>query len=216
MPEYECVVDLIRHAESALNVAAQQPDWVPIIGGRQNEIPLSPGGEEQARQFGEYAARENIVPDVIYCSPARRTRQTFELSTRAMGLCVEPIIDDRLQELEKGDWTNQSVGLYHEPANSRLIKEQGKDFAPPNGESVNMAARRMEAFFGSLGVGDEVAAPYIWAYTHGNVIKCWAGNQLGWSYDQTVQEKVDNVSVTRVARKDGIWFPVFVNQRVIE
>jgi broad specificity phosphatase PhoE len=99
----ELVVDLIRHAESHMNVAMADPNRVPFIGGRENHVGLSPLGERQAETLGHFALVNGIQPTELYCSPAVRSRRTCEISAAIMGLTLPVNVDDRLQELDQGD-----------------------------------------------------------------------------------------------------------------
>lgn len=209
-------VDLIRHAESAMNVAMAEAT-VPFIGGRQNEIGLSPCGEAQARCLGRFAALHNILPTAFYYSPAERSRRTHELSAAVMGLACAPAIeDDRLQELDQGDWTNQPRTLYDDPVIKQKMLQLGGDFAPPGGESMNMVRERTADFLGSLvaSFGAE-ASPHLWVHTHGVVIKAYVGKLLDWTHEQTYKTPIDNASLTRLTY-DGDWQVAFVNRPSVD
>jgi phosphohistidine phosphatase len=73
-------LSLLRHAKSS---------WSE---GRRKDLerPLSARGERDAPRMGDFMAREGLVPDLILCSPAVRTRQTLDL--------VLPRLVARLQE----------------------------------------------------------------------------------------------------------------------
>jgi broad specificity phosphatase PhoE len=205
-------VDLIRHAESGMNVDMANAE-VPYIGGRQNEIDLSFDGELQAIDLGEYADAENIVPTDFVSSPAVRTRRTHELSSTAMGLTVVPLFDDRLQELDQGEWTKQPRSLYDDPEIEAEMKRLGSDFAPPGGESMNAVCRRTDASLGSLVTRFANEGPrHVWVHTHGVVIKTYIGHLLGWTHEQTYKTGIDNVSMTRIVHDGDAWRVVFVNR----
>ncbi len=210
-------VDLIRHAESGMNVDMANAD-VPFIGGRQNEIDLSPLGERQAPNIGYFALSNEIRPTDFYTSPAIRTRRTHTLSSTAMGLSVDAIIDDRLQELDQGEWTNQPRTLYRYPENKREMDRLGSDFAPPGGESMNMVYRRISAFLDSLVAPVTIeteARRHIWVHTHGVVIKTYIGKLLGWTHEQTHKAPIDNASLTRL-EYNGTWNVISINQSTSE
>jgi phosphohistidine phosphatase len=59
---------LLRHAEAM----SMGPD------GRDTERPLSLHGEAQARAAGVWLAQQDAAPDVVLCSPARRTQMTAD------------------------------------------------------------------------------------------------------------------------------------------
>lgn len=57
---------LLRHAQKAQN-------------SEDADTPLSAKGEDQAKALGDWVRQQGITFDHILCSPALRTRQTFEL-----------------------------------------------------------------------------------------------------------------------------------------
>ncbi len=59
---------LLRHAKS---------DWPEGVCDR--ERPLAPRGRAAARRMGLYLAAHGLLPDRVLVSPARRTRETFDL-----------------------------------------------------------------------------------------------------------------------------------------
>ncbi|MFG1344290.1 histidine phosphatase family protein [Xanthobacter autotrophicus DSM 431] len=59
---------LLRHAKS---------DWPD--GVADPERPLAPRGRSAAPRIGAYIAREQLVADRVLVSPARRTRETWDL-----------------------------------------------------------------------------------------------------------------------------------------
>ncbi|MFE9633523.1 SixA phosphatase family protein [Streptomyces sp. NPDC006463] len=68
---------ILRHAKSAW------PQGVP-----DRERPLGPRGLRDAPAAGRLLAQAALLPDLVLCSPARRTRQTWELA--AAELPVQP------------------------------------------------------------------------------------------------------------------------------
>ncbi|MFJ7590593.1 SixA phosphatase family protein [Streptomyces sp. NPDC097617] len=60
---------ILRHAKSAW------PQGVP-----DRERPLGPRGLRDAPAAGRLLAQAALLPDLVLCSPARRTRQTWELA----------------------------------------------------------------------------------------------------------------------------------------
>ncbi len=72
---------LVRHATAADG---------PVDADRL----LAPGGERQAGAIGGWLEQAGVVPDRALVSPARRARQTWELT----GVPLEPIIDPRIYD----------------------------------------------------------------------------------------------------------------------
>jgi phosphohistidine phosphatase len=77
---------LLRHAKS---------DWSEA-GTGDHERPLNRRGQETAPKIGAYLAHANLTPDLVICSTAKRTRQTFNLVASAFSKSPPAIFEDRL------------------------------------------------------------------------------------------------------------------------
>ena len=64
---------LLRHAKAVIGEGMEDFDR-----------PLAPRGEEAARLMGHYMAANDLAPDLVLCSPARRTSQTWEIAAREL------------------------------------------------------------------------------------------------------------------------------------
>lgn len=204
-------IDLIRHAESNMNVDMANPQREPFIGGRQNEVELSPLGKRQSIQLGNYAVARNIRPTHIYSSPAVRTIQTGLISGEVMAHGLDMTIDDGLQELDQGEWTNQPRALYKEPLNMAAMDRLKGDFAPAGGESMNDVNARIDERLSEIALSLADANAHVWVFTHGVAIKTWIGNKLGWPHEQIYTTAIDNASLTRVVGDGTDWSVVFIN-----
>ena len=63
---------LLRHAK------AEHPGGVPDI-----ERPLAPRGLRDAEAVGQWFAEQDLVADLVVCSPSVRTRQTWETAAES-------------------------------------------------------------------------------------------------------------------------------------
>lgn len=108
----------MRHAEAA-------------YGPTDADRPLSSYGEREARGAGSWLREHGLVPDLVLCSTARRTRQTWtlisgELSTDAP-VCYESAIyendvDVLLDLVRRTDDSTDSLLLVgHNPAVHQLV-----------------------------------------------------------------------------------------------
>jgi phosphohistidine phosphatase len=97
-----------------------------LPGGPDFERVLLPSGERDSAAAGGWLASHGFRPDVVICSAARRTRQTWENVGPALGGDPEFIAEERLYEADAEDvieiirQTSAAVGtlLYigHNPA----------------------------------------------------------------------------------------------------
>ncbi|MEV8531444.1 histidine phosphatase family protein [Streptomyces sp. NPDC051211] len=76
---------VLRHAKSAW------PEGVP-----DRERPLGPRGLRDAPAAGRRLAESHWLPDLVLCSPARRTRQTWELAAAEAGSTAPVRHDGRI------------------------------------------------------------------------------------------------------------------------
>jgi phosphohistidine phosphatase len=79
-------LSLLRHAKSS---------WAD---SRRKDIerPLNERGERDAPRLGAFMARHRLVPDLILCSPAVRTRQTLDLLLPRLKASPEIVYEDAL------------------------------------------------------------------------------------------------------------------------
>lgn len=78
---------LLRHAKS---------DWPEGIADL--ERPLSARGRSAAPVMGRYLEREGLVPDRVLVSPARRTRETWDLLSAEVQGMPDPVSEPRIYE----------------------------------------------------------------------------------------------------------------------
>src|ERR1700753_2904987 len=98
-------VILLRHGRSTSNTAG-------VLAGRSEGVDLDDKGRVQATglidRIGDLRIR------AVVASPLLRCRRTVEPLAEA--LCLQPVIDDRLSEVDYGDWTGRKIGeLAKEP-----------------------------------------------------------------------------------------------------
>ena len=58
--------------------------------------PLNARGKTQAQQMGSYLSQQQIEPELIICSSARRARQTLKKALKSWQSKAEIIFEDRL------------------------------------------------------------------------------------------------------------------------
>jgi phosphohistidine phosphatase len=77
---------LLRHAKA-----------IPANGGiRDHDRPLEARGRDDAAKMGAYMARHGLVPDQVVVSPAKRTRETWELIAPAFSPPPPAVFETRL------------------------------------------------------------------------------------------------------------------------
>jgi phosphohistidine phosphatase len=89
---------LLRHAKSAW------PEGVP-----DHDRPLAPRGRRDAPAMGRWLRAAGDVPDLVVCSTARRTRETWELAQPALKATPQVSFERRVYEATAA----QLLGLVH-------------------------------------------------------------------------------------------------------
>ena len=174
----------VRHGETEANRQR-------LALGRADP-PLTARGNEQA----DAVARRLSVIGVtaVFASPLLRARETAAKIATAVG--VEVAVDDRLVELDYGEWDGRSFPDLP-PEELRRWRDDPA-FAPPGGESLRAVTARVASFCTEHLEGETVVA-----VSHVSPIKCavtWAldaGEELGW------RMFLELASITRVGSQQG-------------
>jgi broad specificity phosphatase PhoE len=150
----------IRHGETDWNVERR-------LQG-QRDVPLNAHGRGQASHCGGilrdlFAQRSRDPASLDYqSSPLLRARQTMELARTALGLAAEGYrAEPALSEISFGAWEGFTLAQLHARDPQRIAaREHDKwRFLPPGGESYQMVAERMRAWYDGL-AGDTVVVAH--------------------------------------------------------
>jgi broad specificity phosphatase PhoE len=191
----------MRHGEAVTNL-------LDTFSGRSNEAVLTPRGIEQSKKLGYFLAKLGIFPSSVYVSPAIRAIQTAEYCLAEMGLNIEPLIHDALQELDQGEWVGKNrLEMWNSAAVLAEIERVGKDLKQGGAESINDAALR------GLGWIAETFDTHIleslpdrkFIFSHGAIISSMASQIRNWSFAETRAQMPPNGSDTLFVRHNGQW-----------
>jgi broad specificity phosphatase PhoE len=178
------VIVFARHGETAANRRR-------LALGRADP-PLTERGTEQAGALAHRLASLDVA--TVYSSPLLRARDTAAPIAAAAG--ADLVIDERLIELDYGEWDQKSFPDL--PVDELARWRKDPSFAPPGGESLQAVSRRVASFCAEL-----LDGPTIVAVSHVSPIKAavsWAlgaGEELGW------RMFLDVASITRIGGRDG-------------
>jgi phosphohistidine phosphatase len=75
---------LLRHAKAVLG----------DHGMADIDRPLAERGEKAAKLMGRWLADHDLAPDLVLCSPARRTRQTWEIASLELAPVETRFLDE--------------------------------------------------------------------------------------------------------------------------
>ncbi len=181
-------VILLRHGRSVSNTAH-------TLAGRAEGVDLDDKGRAQAE---ELIARVGDLPiKALVRSPQLRCRLTLEPLAAALDL--EPEVDDRLAEVDYGQWTGRKLGeLVKEPLWS-VVQQQPSAAVFPDGEGLaDVQARAVAAVRQhDRRLAEAQGTDVLWlACTHGDVIKAIVADALGTHLDSFQRITADPASMS--------------------
>ena len=174
---------LIRHT---------QPDIKKGLCYGQSDLPLLPIYSQQLMSLTMFFSEKTISK--VYSSPLLRCRQL----ARDLFL-KQPVFDDRLKELNFGEWEMQSW-----QAISRLELDRWANdlvhFSPPSGESLLQLERRvLECYQVMLSeVKLKSKEQSLAIVTHAGVIRCLLTHLMGMPLANHLQWQIDYGSVSKL------------------
>jgi broad specificity phosphatase PhoE len=178
------VILFVRHGETDANRRR-------LALGRADP-ELTERGVGQAEALARRLASERV--ESVRSSPLQRARATAAPIAAALGL--EVVVDDRLIELDYGEWDTTSFADL--PPDALTQWRNDPTFAPPGGESLRAVTARVADFCTEV-----LDGPHAIAVSHVSPIKAavtWAlgaGEELGW------RMFLELASITRIAGRDG-------------
>jgi len=184
-------VILLRHGRSTSNTAG-------ILAGRSEGVDLDDKGREQA------AALIDRIGDLpiraVVSSPLLRCRRTVE--PLAESLCIEPLIDERIAEVDYGEWTGRKIGELAKEALWRVVQAHPSAAVFPGGEGLAQVQARAVAAVREHDrrLADEHGGDALWvACTHGDVIKAVIADAYGMHLDGFQRVTADPGSVSVIS-----------------
>jgi broad specificity phosphatase PhoE len=192
---------LVRHGESAANVAAAHAEAVGAeridVPARDADVELSENGQAQARALGAWLAAlpEQERPQEVWSSPYRRASDTARTALAEARLDLPLRLDERLRDRDLGITdTLTAAGVrarYPEEAERR--RWLGKFYhRPPGGESWADVALRVRSVLADLARQDR--AERVLLTCHDAVI-------LLFRY---VCERLDESEILAIAASQGV------------
>lgn len=196
-------VILLRHGRSTSNTAH-------TLAGRSAGVELDEKGTAQAAALVERL--EGLPIKALVRSPLLRCRLTLEPLAAALG--VSPLVDDRLVEVDYGQWTGRKLSeLITEPLWT-VVQQQPSAAVFPGGEGLAQVQARAVAAVREHDrrLAAEHGADALWvACTHGDVIKAVLADALGTHLDSFQRITADPASMSVVRYTELRPFVLHVN-----
>lgn len=105
--------------------------------GARTDLPLAEKGREQAKALGRYLRDNDIIPDEVYCSALRRTRETAQIALDEINLSLPITALDIFNEIDYGVDENQPEDKVIERVGKKAILDWEEKSIVPDGWIVN-------------------------------------------------------------------------------
>ncbi|WP_299565870.1 histidine phosphatase family protein [uncultured Mycolicibacterium sp.] len=196
-------VILLRHGRSTSNTAR-------TLAGRSAGVDLDERGLQQARALVDRVA--GLPIRAIVRSPLLRCRRTVEPLAAALGL--EPVVDERISEVDYGEWTGRPLAeLVTEPLWT-VVQQHPSAAVFPGGEGLAQVQARAVAAVREHDrrLAAEHGGDALWiACTHGDVIKAVLADALGVHLDAFQRITADPASMSVIRYTEHRPFVIHVN-----
>lgn len=128
---------LMRHAQTDAN-----KDDV-FIGSRSADADINSSGRLDAMNVGRFLKETVTSIDIVFCSPLKRCLQTAELVMDSVG--GELVTDDRLIEMDYGDWDGVERGKIDTDDYYNYLRNQ-KYRIPGSSDTYEILRSRAQSF----------------------------------------------------------------------
>ncbi|MEV6216927.1 histidine phosphatase family protein [Nocardia sp. NPDC051833] len=183
-------VILLRHGVSTSNTAR-------TLAGRTPGVELTDRGTEQAAAVADRLATLPI--EHIASSPLLRCQRTVAPLAEKLGL--EPEHDERLIEVDYGEWTGRPLAeLLTEPL-WKVVQRHASGAVFPGGEGLAQVQQRAVAAIRDTErrLSEQAGRDVLWvACAHGDIIKSILADALGLHLDSFQRIAVEPASISVV------------------
>ncbi len=190
----------LRHGQAKNNVER-------ILAGRTSGYPLTDIGIKQAENIGNFIKPLKISK--IYCSPIERAEHTARIVAKKAAL--EPIIDERLTEIDMGDFTGMHYDtMFSKHGNIFLKFYEGHPIVEKNGietfENVKKRVLDMVDYCSRKHKGEN-----IMFVTHMDPIKSMLSTTLQLKPESLYELIIRNASLTILKNEQPNFSMIAIN-----
>ncbi len=178
---------LVRHGETDYNVQTRFQG--------QNDVELNDHGKQQAKALGEHLAQETIHS--VFSSDLVRAHQTTKIITARKER--EVILDQRLREMDFGDWEGLTYAEIEQnyPDELTVWQDDLMSTSPPGGETLKKFSGRV-----NLAVKDIIQSytdQNVLIVSHGGVLQVILCQAIGLSPQSHWQFRLDLASISEIS-----------------
>lgn len=181
-------ITLVRHGVIAANRSGR---W-----HGSTDSPLLWRGRRQAKRTGRKIAQDYPQPTAIYTSPLQRCQNTARFISQYSNQLV-PLVHDDLREYGIGEWEDMPFKELAKQYDFVNRATADPSFAPPQGESLQVVAQRMERALLEIDANHTANEPVI-VVSHGAAMAVALGVFLHKDPAQWVDYHFHNCSRTQL------------------
>jgi len=187
----------VRHGQTDANIHYDQYPW-------NTNCPINQTGRKQVAQTAAFLHNELDGKQVVLvASPLLRAQQTAAIIGEA--LSTSPITDDRLLELQVGEWQTRDIATVYAYFMS-LAPDERFTFVPPGGESWADCGQRFATAIA------EKTEPVIVIVSHSAPIQSVVGTLLASTYEEWATYEIRNASVSLLERMHDEWQAAYIGR----
>lgn len=162
----------------------------------RTDVELTEAGRREAQALARRALEEDLA--LVVCSPLRRAFDTASFAAEACG--VELQIEDRLREIDFGEWEGRTLDEVREvdPASVEKFEQNPGEKPFPRGEPLPVAAQRALEVFYEL--QEKFEDQTVLVVAHNTLIRLSLCSLLGMPLEQYRKRfpRISNVAVHEV------------------
>lgn len=111
-------------------------DQTPTRVGGRTDLPLVES--ERGTNVGKYLKFKNIIPDVVFAAPLKRTTETAKLAVAALGLDLPVVPNDEFTEVDYGPDENKTEDQVIARIGEEAIRLWNEQAIVPDGWKVSV------------------------------------------------------------------------------
>lgn len=138
----------------------------PTRVGGKTDLPLVE--TERGIAIGNYLKNQNLIPEVVFAAPLKRTMETARLAVSALGLDMDVIADESFREVDYGPDENK--------IEDEVMLRLGKVYLEKEGEDISLLQDDVLLARGEAVIEEwnaEAIVPDGWKVSPAEMIDTW-------------------------------------------
>jgi probable phosphoglycerate mutase len=178
-----------------------------LIAGRTPGIHLNDRGRRQAAALAIRLERLPVAE--VRSSPLERAVETAQALAGVFGLPV--VRDERLNEVDFGDWTGRTLTELDRIPEWRDFNERRSSTRIPGGEAIREVVSRSTAALDQVRRTPELAGRLVAVVSHGDVLRSLVAHCIGMDLDAIHRIEIAPASVSILLSEGDNWRLLLLN-----